>query len=331
MKRYFKLKRKSSSFDLSIVMIQVTTILTEDEYSYPDPLDYLGIDSKEEPLDYDRLVYRVGPRWRDMVERYTKRVLTYSSDKHPALAGLVSYFDSTLGDAESKLPQYLAGLWRQNLIEDLCWYSHNFFNNSSRPTQIYRAPSWSWTSVDGAVCHGALGNFEDLAQVEDVSVKCSGLNPYGEVSSGWLRLRAPCLLVTSKLRQGYDHLNSELSQRLDRLPSKIVVRSHGNDYVSDDIQFWDSPDDYRSNDIDDKIFHFVALAWSSKLSNGYFTESRVVGLLLESFLGDWKNGISSAVYRRIGLAEFTGACAFELKALKENRYSHSHLGLIVVS
>ncbi|KAF2663540.1 HET-domain-containing protein, partial [Microthyrium microscopicum] len=53
--------------------------------------------------------------WHRLVERYSKCQLTFPGDRLVALAGLTSKFHS-----RSK-SEYIAGLWKDNLIEDLLW------------------------------------------------------------------------------------------------------------------------------------------------------------------------------------------------------------------
>jgi hypothetical protein len=88
-------------------------------------------------------------KWRDLVEEYSVMDLTKASDKLPAIAGLAS--DMKLRRVDS---QYLWGLWSDSLHEDLLWY----FNSSpSDPASVgywnknWRAPSWSWASIDGYI------------------------------------------------------------------------------------------------------------------------------------------------------------------------------------
>lgn len=53
--------------------------------------------------------------WYDVLSAYTQRSLTVPSDKLPALSGLASEFARHVGD------EYVAGLWRNNLPQDLLW------------------------------------------------------------------------------------------------------------------------------------------------------------------------------------------------------------------
>ncbi|KAI0469992.1 HET-domain-containing protein [Xylariaceae sp. FL0804] len=52
--------------------------------------------------------------WQDTVKAYSRKDLTYSTDKLPALAGIAQLFDSHLG-------RYVNGLWEPTLLSDLFW------------------------------------------------------------------------------------------------------------------------------------------------------------------------------------------------------------------
>ncbi|KAH6606920.1 hypothetical protein Trco_006073 [Trichoderma cornu-damae] len=87
----------------------------------------------------DQIAYRQA--WLATIFMYTLRSISVSSDKLPALAAVVEQFHIVSKD------QYLAGLWGQTLLSDLLWASEG---RSPRPTE-YRAPSWSWASIDGLI------------------------------------------------------------------------------------------------------------------------------------------------------------------------------------
>jgi hypothetical protein len=84
--------------------------------------------------------------WQSMVEAYSKCSLTRSEDKFVALSGLAKSIRDVTGD------EYLAGMWRRTMAFDLPWWrdteSRNLYPWSTTP---YRAPSWSWASVDGEI------------------------------------------------------------------------------------------------------------------------------------------------------------------------------------
>ncbi|KAF2645972.1 HET-domain-containing protein [Massarina eburnea CBS 473.64] len=118
--------------------------------------------------------------WYDLLHQYGPRKLSHATDKLPALSGLASLYAERIGS------DYLAGLWRDHLIEGLVWRSPSF-----RRVDTYRAPSWSWASGDGYPAIGLRYGYSELAEVVDASVTLKGENPFGEVSAGWIKLRAP--------------------------------------------------------------------------------------------------------------------------------------------
>jgi hypothetical protein len=108
-------------------------------------------------------------------------------DKLPALAGIAQRMAGLLGD------QYLAGLWRRFLVDELCWSatSQTFGAQQKqpfRPTK-YRAPSWSWTSVEGRITPDAYGYGISLIEVLQAQVEPASDNPFSSVKSGYLLLR----------------------------------------------------------------------------------------------------------------------------------------------
>ncbi|KAF2467412.1 HET-domain-containing protein, partial [Lindgomyces ingoldianus] len=73
--------------------------------------------------------------WNHLLESYSSRALTRSEDRLPALAGVARLFADTTGD------EYLCGLWRSKLIEQLLWRVPR--PTLRAPTQL-GVPSWSW-------------------------------------------------------------------------------------------------------------------------------------------------------------------------------------------
>jgi hypothetical protein len=139
--------------------------------------------------------------WEQVVHNYTSRQLTNSSDKLPALSGLAQQRKQVRGGV------YLAGLWQDSLFHDLCWYHVLDYNDVTsggvgrRPAH-YRAPSWSWASVNtDSGCSwwwsGAVG-LHPIITGEEPKPACIILNsvcepatsdPTGEVQSGFLDIK----------------------------------------------------------------------------------------------------------------------------------------------
>ena len=125
--------------------------------------------------------------WPDIVREYSKRQLTNSSDKLHALAGLAATVSSVVGS------QYLAGLWNDDLKRQLLWFRDFSTPPSTRPR--YRAPSWSWASIDSQV----IWPKEIMEIVEDDTTEISScsttltstISPFGGVVDGYLKIKGP--------------------------------------------------------------------------------------------------------------------------------------------
>jgi Heterokaryon incompatibility protein (HET) len=142
-------------------------------------MDYLvalyGVTRTEIPVSFTG-------RWMTIVMTYSKAKLTYCADKLVALSGLVRRM-SEIGDQQPQ--DYLAGLWRFNLGVQLLWYT----SRSPRPEQ-YRAPSWSWASVDGRVDFrpGAKPRGPLVLKIIDAATETK-MDPFGQVVGGYLRVQ----------------------------------------------------------------------------------------------------------------------------------------------
>lgn len=88
--------------------------------------------------------------WSEIVEQYTSCDLTYSSDRAAAIAGVAQAFQGRFKNCGTAVP-YLAGLWSYHLLHDLLWYIDVPQSERRCRPKEYRAPSWSWISVDGKI------------------------------------------------------------------------------------------------------------------------------------------------------------------------------------
>jgi len=103
------------------------------------PPNTLALNGSDTDYDRKRLRSRVMVGWHRMVQYYCTCRLTFQSDILPAMSGLADIIQRRTGW------QYLAGLWRECLVYNLCWYV-----NEHSPKQRQRtsyAPSWSWASI----------------------------------------------------------------------------------------------------------------------------------------------------------------------------------------
>ncbi|KIW78617.1 hypothetical protein Z517_08455 [Fonsecaea pedrosoi CBS 271.37] len=130
--------------------------------------------------------------WHRILAQYTLRKLTVASDKLPAISGIAKKVQTATDSV------YVAGLWKDNLVEDLLWASapHLESPHFARRLDDYRAPSFSWASVDTQI--QPLGLEEDeavelSAHISITKTSCTkfGLNPLGEVTDGFIDLCGP--------------------------------------------------------------------------------------------------------------------------------------------
>jgi len=131
--------------------------------------------------------------WYSMVDAYSVRQLTFPSDKLPAMAGIASRVQEITHD------HYLAGHWRRDMERSLFWESPtlDLIDPPARAAN-YRAPSWSWASIDGRM-NSPLHNLASGRTVPppihiiDVSTQIDGKNPFGSVSDAKLVVKAHCV------------------------------------------------------------------------------------------------------------------------------------------
>lgn len=143
--------------------------------------------------------------WGVFVGHFTQRIVRNPSDKLVACSAIAEAFSRPL-DSE-----YLAGLWRINLLQELLWHRQDPFTsgldnttylrrlvpNSDPSDPNYRAPSWSWAAVDGRIdfhTNNLRSNLDNGLAIAEV-VRCEVVHKdpdlrFGEVTSGTLVLRA---------------------------------------------------------------------------------------------------------------------------------------------
>jgi len=122
-------------------------------------------------------------RWRSMVIEYSSLNLTFGKDKLPALSGLAKEMQ------KYRAGKYLAGIWESELLTDLLW--HVIDTKMSSRCYPWRAPSWSWASVENIITYDEMnspGKWHFLATVIKVECIPAGLDTTGAVSSGHLVL-----------------------------------------------------------------------------------------------------------------------------------------------
>ncbi|RMJ13933.1 hypothetical protein CDV36_006428 [Fusarium kuroshium] len=127
--------------------------------------------------------------WMAFVENFSHCHLTMERDKLPAIAGVAAV-------VELPNDQYLAGLWRGGLASQLIWRRSEKRLTNYEPPVDYRAPSWSWASVNGPIEFAACSFFiakksRYTAVIIDCKVDLLVANdPFGQVTAAQLCIKA---------------------------------------------------------------------------------------------------------------------------------------------
>ena len=136
--------------------------------------------------------------WTQLVSAYSRKQLSYPSDRLPALSGMAQTVQPVVGGS------YLAGLWEKDLLNGLCW--------SARPQDLskrpgFRAPTWSWASIDSAVEWATKLPLDQASTPNtadrSLSAYCKPAtnDSFGAVKYGWLEATMPMADATFAVNQ----------------------------------------------------------------------------------------------------------------------------------
>ncbi|KAL7621821.1 hypothetical protein AAE478_007321 [Parahypoxylon ruwenzoriense] len=191
--------------------------------------------------------------WSSAVRAYCECSLTYSRDKLIALSGLANDMSIKLREINPKYDAYLAGIWKFTMPDSLLW---TVKGPSPRPSR-YRAPSWSWASVDGAVNLPVGGGNSSASLVRVLGAEASprGKNAMGEVSGGRIVLEGPICVakdlqlpklspVQHNIQKIRTLLHLETSLPIDVHLTMAEVRFDTSDDQDDEVHvlsFWSRP------------------------------------------------------------------------------------------
>jgi hypothetical protein len=122
-----------------------------------------------------------------VVISYMRADLTNGEDKLIALSGIAKQMQGMLKD------EYLAGLWRHNLALQLLWEVEDCSQANGLPSVRplpYRAPSWSWASVDGQVDPWDSSTGDVLITILEACTFPVIDDVTGQIKDGYLRISA---------------------------------------------------------------------------------------------------------------------------------------------
>ncbi len=158
--------------------------------------------------------------WVRIREEYSEKHLTVASDKLAAFSGIARMVHKVL---KSPKEDYLAGLWRPELLTELLWekYSDDDVEMTHRTcSSQYIAPSWSWASFDGPIWHLIEAKVKSqIYKSHDHFVHAKILeaktfpnsDDYGPVNGGFLTIRGSVGYVelVSSPRDSVNHFSRE--------------------------------------------------------------------------------------------------------------------------
>lgn len=173
----------------------------------PDLLFKKTIGREEKPWDWSI----------DIVSEYSKTKLTRDSDRLPALSGIAARQQQLNGD------EYLAGMWKESLTAQLPW--QQIGEKSPRPA--WRAPTWSWTSIDGqSLCWAKTSRrgcdqLNAFIQVLNAWTKVSGPDPFGAVVDG--ELTVSCAHLIRGHIYTYGSVEEETEDQVQLISARLPV------------------------------------------------------------------------------------------------------------
>lgn len=201
------------------------------------------------PYDDGRANLRSDPRsdvavWGELVRSYCHRRLTLPKDKLPAISGLAKW----MSRGTHRGDKYFAGLWWSHMPRSLLWYNQLMFpadlKDATRPA-TYRAPSWSWASIDSEYFDWLDTAAEVVrARVLECKLVYKGNSIFGEVQNGYLTIEAPTkmgwLVPNQSYPESFDFWGDdwETKMRPDQgvEPESALGRVRMDVYTEEDIK-----------------------------------------------------------------------------------------------
>jgi hypothetical protein len=178
----------------------------------PFTLAYTVLRAKPPPILTEKELASLNNSWYQLVEYYSETDLTYpEKDKLAAVAAIAKHY------GRISTGTYCAGIFVEPDISLGLLWRHDTIAVNAHSKSIgllsvtldgerssdYRAPTWSWASVDGKVEFGLLVSvhlkparelWHRLLRVEDVSIELEEpSNPYGQVRSAEISISGSLL------------------------------------------------------------------------------------------------------------------------------------------
>ncbi|KAK5027492.1 hypothetical protein LTS07_007094 [Exophiala sideris] len=158
----------------------------------------IGPPSSQESVEFfsKRTHHQRHGNWHQIVKMYSPKRLTYSSDKLLAVGGLARQY---MARNRLREDEYLAGLWKPYLPHALLWR----VEQGRRPPK-YRAPTWTWASIDGEVKYPepAQSTRETCVEVLNLDMQYKS-DVFGIVEAGKMKVRG--FMARGLLKRTHDY------------------------------------------------------------------------------------------------------------------------------
>ena len=172
--------------------------------------------SKKSPVAFEEA-------WLKFVTRYSRCEITYESDRVVAIEGIGRTWEKKF--LEPHVGRYFQGHYEKS-IKNLLW----FLEDGSKKTK--RAPSWSWTSVEGPIDFLSAGKIRNKAEIVCMNKTYPG-NPQSDSPSEDGAMEKGLVLTASKysVLVGGDTTNFGASDEFAIVSSARCTGYIGSDFI----------------------------------------------------------------------------------------------------
>ncbi|KAI4174690.1 MAG: hypothetical protein LQ346_008195 [Caloplaca aetnensis] len=216
--------------------------------------------------------------FRESVEHFYAKRLTYETDRLPAIAGLARKVSELTGS------RYHAGLFQDTIHSDLVFKCMEGETRNPRlaASESYLAPSWSWVSTRAfrmAFPDHRYGRGTPLYASIQVQTTLSGLNPFGEVQAGLLTMETKVLLSSVELDWEMDMEDAYEEPMFNydvKYPFMVPVFNYEGRYLAK-VSF-DNKETIEEVECVNNLDGEITLVWALVMENS----EGLLGLLLQS-------------------------------------------------
>ncbi|KAK6819491.1 HET-domain-containing protein [Apiospora arundinis] len=226
--------------------------------------------------------------WYTLIESYSDRDLTVTTDTLPAVQGIASVLGSSLATS------YVSGLWTEDLVRGLLWYvagndDRSVSSQSADSNVAPKVPSWSWAAVGKVrVRFGALRFVADWTCTDLAQLSLDPSNDPTAPEGGQLLAKGPtlrALLATDQAftkrrtsagymrytdcSDGYCHAGLMTEGVFPRFPALLLDADHTGNAVGEAVM--DCPpsnEQQQSSSAYNLDRHVVCLAMQKWQCNG---------------------------------------------------------------